>query len=235
MAHLPQPYREKYRQRLVPGDNKITELANDRLVVDMLVDIYRHVDTPALRNVLGQTGQTLFLATEVLPPCKDVFEVSRVNYRVGLNTNFGKPLNLAYHTEHIVTTTGRERLAKGALQAILGVCHDYPDRFEIEPLIIGTPLLNHPRNGSERARDYLMFSPYSPSYGEILPEDIDEFREMKNVTVNNVDTWAEVMRHVREEELKKAFATRLSEPTKKTGAANPTIISRVTCTSTIAG
>ena len=215
LAYLPDPCL-RFRQQLVQGNNPMAELANDRLLVDTLVDLYREREAPTLRNALDRAEpQAVFLGTELLPPCQEVVGAPRVDYLLDLDIDVGKPVHLAYHTKHIVSTTGRERLGKGALQSILGRLHNYADRFEIEPLVMGTPLLDHHRNGSDQDRTYLMFSPYAHRYGEILPEDIDEFKEMNNVTNNDADAWMAVMRHLPEEGVKKAFAKLLGEPTKK--------------------
>ena len=132
-----------------------------------------------------------------------------------MDIDFGKPVHIAYHTEHIVSTTGRERLAEGAVRSVLGFLHNKTDRFEIEPLVIGTPLLEHPRNGNEDKRTYWLFGSYSSSYGKILPEDIEQFSKMIDVTVKDADEWMNVMQEIPEEKVKRAFAELLADPTKK--------------------
>ena len=214
LAYLPDSCR--FRQHLVQSNNPMAELTNDRLLVDVLVDFCRKSETPTLRNVLDRAEpQGVFLGTEQLPPCQEVAGAPGVDYLLDLDIDVGKPVHLAYHTEHIVSTTGRERLEKGALQSVLGRLHNHTDRFEIEPLIMGTPLLDHHWNGSDQDRTRLMFSPYAHQYGEILPEDIDEFKEMNKVTNDNADAWMAVMQRLPEEEVKKALAKLLGEPTKK--------------------
>ena len=104
-----------------------------------------------------------------------------------LDLEFGKPVVIAYHTSHIVSDTGRMVLGKGAregyVNSIVGLLHDKQDRFEIEPLVIGAPWFDHPRNGKDAG--ILMF--FGGSFGEILPEDIDQFSKMKDVEIGSAD------------------------------------------------
>ena len=53
------------------------------------------------------------------------------------------------------------------------------------------------------------------SFGEILPEDIDQFSKMRDVEVGSADEWMTAMRALPEQVVKEAIATLLSEPTKK--------------------
>ena len=52
-------------------------------------------------------------------------------------------------------------------------------------------------------------------FGEILPEDIDQFSKMKDVKVESAEEWEKKMRGLPEEAIKKKLAGLLSEPTKK--------------------
>lgn len=132
-----------------------------------------------------------------------------------LNIDFGKPVRIAYHTEHLVSSTGRMTLAAGAkegyVESIVGLLHNKPDRFEIEPLVIGAPWFDHPRNGDETGE--LMW--LGRVHGEILPEDIEQFSKMKDVQAENATEWIDVMRTVPEKRIKESFAGLLNEPTKK--------------------
>lgn len=215
MSALPRMLQDNYMQHQRSGNGPMTVHANDRLLVNMLLDTCRQLDVPTLLKALELGKQThLFLSTQRLTPCKDIFESSRVDYLVELDIDFSKPVHITYHTEHLVSTTGKERLAKGIDQSIIGLLHNKPDRFEIEPLVIGTPLLDHPWNGD--ANRYLMWNAsYNSSYGEILPEDIDEFSKMAAIAVTDADEWMDAMKKIPEEQIKQAFAGLLAEPTKK--------------------
>ena len=138
-----------------------------------------------------------------------------------LDLEFEKPVVIAYHTSHIVSDTGRMVLAKGSrdgyLNSIVGLLHVRNDRFEIEPLVIGQPWFDHPRNGKDGAA--LMW--LGRDFGEILPEDIDQFSKMRGVEVVSKDEWMAAMRDVPEVIVKEAIAKLLSEPIKKDWGGEP--------------
>ncbi len=139
----------------------------------------------------------------------------RVEHEVLVGVNFGKPVRIAYHTKHLVSDTGKMTLAGGAeegyVESIIGLLHNRSDRFEIQPLVIGVPWLDHPRNGGDRARLMCM----GRAFGEILAEDIDQFSRMQQIRVATADEWLSVMRTIPEAQVKNAFASLLAEPTRK--------------------
>jgi len=212
LAALPRSLQDDYIQRQKPGNDLVTILSNDQLLVTMLLDVCQEVGVPRLLEALDLSEpKRLFLSTEKLSPCKEIFEASRVEHRVELDIDFGKSIQIAYHTEHLVSTTGRERLARGAVQSIVGLLHTMSDRFEIEPLVIGTPLLDHPWNSD--ALGNLMWN--DRGYGEILPEDIEQFSKMADIAVKDAKEWMDVMQQIPEEKIKQAFAGLLADPVKK--------------------
>lgn len=215
MSALPRMLQDNYIQNQKPGNDPMTIRANDRLLLNMLLDVCRQLSVPTLLKALELGDQTpLFLSTQRLTPCEDIFKSSRVDHLVELDIDFGKPVHITYHTEHLVSTTGKERLAKGIDQSIVGFLHNKSDRFEIEPLVIGRPLLDHPWNGD--ANRYLMWNASrNGCYGEILPEDIAEFAKMADMQVADADEWMEAMKKMPEEEIKQVFAGLLGEPIKK--------------------
>ena len=212
MSVLPRSIQDFYHENQKLGNDQLTVLANDRLLINLLLDVCRHRDVPTLPEVLalGETKK-FFLSTQRLAPCKDIYESSRVDHLVDLGIDFDKPVHIAYHVEHLVSTTGKERLAQGTNQSVVGLLHNKADRFEIEPLVIGTPLLDNQLNPN--AHYSLPWN--SDGYGEILPEDIAQFSKMNDVSVDNADEWMRAMRNMPEKKIKQAFASLLCEPTKK--------------------
>ena len=212
LSILPEAIQDFYREKQKPGSHQLTVLENDRLLINILLDVCRrfHVQTLPEVLALGETKK-LFLSTQRLAPCKDIDESSRVDHLVELDIDFGKPVHIAYHVEHLVSTTGKERLAQGTNQSVVGFLHNKADRFEIEPLVIGTPLLDDQLNPNA----HVSLPWNSGGYGEILPEDINQFSKMVDVTVDNADEWMNAMRDMPEKKIKQAFASRLCEPTKK--------------------
>jgi len=208
------PIRDSFLERQKPGEDHMTVLGNDHLLVTMLIDVCTGLKAPTLAEALTLgKPKYLFMSTERLEPCPAVHKADRVRHTVHLEFDYGKPVNIAYHTSHIVSSTGRLTLAggyqKGYRQSIIGLLHDKGDAFEIEPIVIGAPWLDHPRNESGSEVLWL-----GRDYGEVLPEDIAEFNLMKNVVVSSADEWMSVMSKIPEAHVKKSIASLLSEPTK---------------------
>ena len=194
----------------------MTVRANDHLLVTILLDCCEALAAPTLLGALARgRPRHLFRSTERLEPCPEIYDANRVCHSVELDLEFEKPVVIAYHTNHIVSDTGRMVLEKGSradyVNSIVGLLHKRNDRFEIEPLVIGQPWLDHPRNGKDGAA--LMW--YGREFGEILPEDIDQFSKLRSVEVGSKDEWMAVMQDVSEAVVKEAIAKLLSEPSKK--------------------
>ena len=208
------PLRTDFLARQQAGDDHMTRLANDHRLVTMLIDACSAAEVPPLSQalVLGKSTH-MFMSVERLEACPEVYNAERVIQRVHLEFDYGKPIELHYHTEHIVSATGRMTLAEGHTsnyrEAIIGLLHDRGDHFQIRPIVIGAPWLGHPRNGSSPG---LMWSSFD--YGEILPEDIAEFEKMKDVQTSSEEEWLQVMQHVPEKHVKGAIASLLREPSK---------------------
>ena len=192
------PIRDDFLERQRPGDDHMTMLANDHLLVTMLIDICTDVQVPTLTEAvtLGRSKH-MFMSIERLQPCPEIYQAKRVKHAVHFDTDPARAVYITYHTSHIVSDTGRETLnmgyQKGYRQAIIGLLHHKGDEFEIEPIVIGAPWLDHPRNDDGGRAVWFGYD-----YGEILPEDIEEFARLKDVTV-----------------FKKSIARLLKEPTKK--------------------
>jgi hypothetical protein len=208
------PIRNHFLERQRPGDDHLTVLTNNHLLVTMLIDICTEFKVPTLTEAmtLGRPKH-MFMSIERLEPCPEIYEANRVKHAVHFDIDPGKPANVAYHTSHIVSDTGRMTLADGYLQgyrqAMIGLLHDKRNQFEIEPIVIGAPWLDHPRNEDGGRVVWL-----GHDYGEILPEDIAEFALMKDVVVSGADEWMSVMQNVPEEHVKRSIASLLKEPVK---------------------
>ncbi|MEP2828356.1 hypothetical protein [Parvibaculum sp.] len=212
LTALPNAIRDVYFERAKVGDDHLTRLNNDHLLVTMLLDVCDAVHAPTLLVALEENKpKLLFRSTEQLEPCPNIYDEPRVRHKVVTDLEFSKPVFIAYHTEHLVSSTGKMNLAEGSFEAIVGLLHNKEDCYEIEPLVIGAPWLDHPRNGPDGAR--LMW--FGREFGEILPEDIQQFVKLKDVDVDSADEWLNAMKHLPEKRVKEAFAELLAEPTKK--------------------
>ena len=196
------------------GDDHLTQLQNDHLLVEMLIDMGVAASSPTLVEALhAGKPRLVFMSTERLEACPEVYEAHRVEQHVHFDFIPQKPVVVAYHTQHIVSDTGRMTLAsgyeEGHREAMLGILRERPNRFEIEPVVIGAPWLDHQRN---RAYSDLVWCAHD--HGEILPEDIDEFAKLKDVTVRDADEWMSVMKNTPEDHVKRSLTKLLKEPSK---------------------
>lgn len=208
------PVRQHFIDHQRPGSDHMTQLGNDHLLVTMLIDVFSELKAPTLADALTLGHpRHVFMSTERLEACPDVYTSLRVSHGVHLEFDYGKPVRVAYHTSHIVSDTGRMTLAegygRGYRQAILGLLHDRGDQFEIEPIVIGAPWLDHPRNEGGSQAVWV-----GRDYGEILAEDIEEFAAMATVNVADAHEWMSVMERVPEAHVKQSIAKLLNEPVK---------------------
>ena len=208
--------REKLMDRLKPEDNNLVRMANGHLLVTALLDCCEALDAPTLLGAirLGKP-RYLFRSTERLSACPGVYEKSRVSHAVKFHVDVEKPVTIAYHTSHLVSDTGKMVLASGAdegyVNSIVGLLHDRGAAYEIEPLVIGAPWFEHPRNGEDSKS--LVW--HGQDFGEILPEDIDQFSKMKEVEIRQTEDWMSAMRNLTEEQVKNAITSLLGEQSKK--------------------
>lgn len=208
------PIRDHFIARQQPGTDHMTQLSNDHLLVTMLIDTFSELGAPTLADAirLGKPRH-VFMSTERLEPCPEVYSSDRVTHPVHFDFATPKPVVVTYHTSHIVSDTGRMTLAEGHLgghrQAIMGLVHERPECFEIEPIVIGAPWLDHPRNEGGSEAVWLGYD-----YGELVPEDVDEFAKLKTVAVADANEWMTAMAKVPEAYVKGAIAGLLNEPVK---------------------
>ncbi|MDE0225340.1 MAG: hypothetical protein OXP28_09410 [Gammaproteobacteria bacterium] len=207
--------REALVPRFRPEQNNLDRMVNGHLLVTALLDCCEAVGAPTLLEAIRLGGpRRLFRSTERLAPCPEIYEVERVSHNVQLDVDVGKPVRIAYHTSHLVSDTGKMELARGAKEggasSIVGVLNYRKDYYEIEPLVIGAPWFDHPRNGDD---NYLMFAGYD--FGEILPEDIEQFARMSDVEVTRDDEWMGAMRTLSEDRVKSLIVGLLAETPKE--------------------
>lgn len=144
LSALPRDVRSNYIHHAKPGSDHMTVLGNDHLLVTMLLDVCDALGAPTLSEALGTSrSKCMFRSTERLAPCPGVYSEPRVTQDVVIELEVGRPVQVAYHTEHIVSSTGRMTLSKGSdgnyVHSIVGLLHEKGERFEIEPLVMGAP------------------------------------------------------------------------------------------------
>lgn len=119
-----------------------------------------------------------------------------------------------------------EGYKRGYIQSFIGLVHDRGEVFEIQPMVIGNPWLDHPRNDDPTG--ILMW--IGRNHGETLAEDIQELSKLKEVPIPTAGEWMAIMRKMPEQRVKEAFAALLSDPSKKDwgGEANDHFSANVT-------
>ena len=215
LGFLPPNLRQYYSENKNSGADHSARLENQHILVTLVLDCCENLNAPTLLKALKLDNPChVFRSTESLAPCPEIDNSARVCHAVELDLDFGKPVVIAYHTKHIVSDTGKMTLNMGStdgiMHSIVGRLQDKPNRFEVEPMVIGSPWFEHPRNGEDSR--LLLF--HGNSFGEILPEDIHQFSKMRDVEVKNADEWMSAMKALPETKVKEAFASLLSEPTK---------------------
>ncbi|MYF89541.1 MAG: hypothetical protein F4186_09460, partial [Boseongicola sp. SB0676_bin_33] len=157
IGFLPPDVRRCFFENQRPGTDHLANFSNYHLLVTKVLDCCEDQDAPALLKALtrGKPRQ-LFRSTECLAPCPHIYDSARVCHDVELDVDSGKPIFIAYHTSHIISETGKLVLSGGSsdghVNSIIGLLHDKPNQFEIEPMIIGQPWFDHPRNGRDSAQ-----------------------------------------------------------------------------------
>jgi hypothetical protein len=211
------PMRGDFIARQKAGTDHVTLLNNDHLLVTMLIDVCSAMKAPTLAEALSLgKPRHMFMSIERLEPCPEIYTSARVSQGVYLEFDYGKPVVVTYHASHVCSETGRLTLSEGYPQgyreAIIGLLHDRGARFEIEPIVIGAPYLDRPRNATKGGSEAVLGG---NDYGEILPEDISEFANISEVRPDEADEWMSVMKQLPEASVKEAIARLLAEPSKK--------------------
>ena len=200
----------------------LDETYNRHILVTALLDTCEAFGAPTLLEAINaQQPCRVFRSTERLAPCPEVYHAPRVQHDVVLDVEPPKPVRIAYHTCHLVSATGHMVLelghTHGHVNSIVGRLHDRGSEFEIEPLVIGAPWFDHVRNRDPQG--HLMW--LGRQFGEILPEDMEEFGRLTEVPRPALSEWEPAMRRQLEASVKRAFCELLGEPPKKDWGGEP--------------
>lgn len=228
---LPPEMHRLFRHESKSGDDHYSRLQNDHLLVEMLIELCDEVGTPCLIAALnGQRFPITIKSDLQVSPNEAIWDGGRIVQDVVLNSSFDVPVRISYDTSHIVSDTCKMTLSEGTrrnyVHSVIGRLHDRGDHFEIEPIVIGHPWLDHPRNSD--VPESISF--FNRSHGEVLPEDIDEFSSLLEVNLTSANEWTTVMRELPEQFVKEAIASILNDPVKKDwgGEANDHFTSSIT-------
>lgn len=202
-----------YESKRSKGNDHLTRLWNDHLLVSYALDACRRHHTLTLGEVLNnpKVGD-LFCSTEEFLPCPDVYDKERVTSVLKLTFESDWTVELNYSTKHIVADTGRMVLADGHKECVIAGIHDIQGKvIKAHPLVIGAPSFDHPLNKGIGID--LMF--YGWTWYEIQAEDIDEFSRIKEVPPPPPAEWQAIMSELPEASVKEAICKLLNDLPQK--------------------
>lgn len=181
----------------------------DHIYTEAMVLYCSALEIPTLMHFLSSRKGTLFCSTVELEPVPDLYTVERAVSRV-ITPGIDEPLvELEYSTKHVVADTTRLELGKGGPVAVIAQLHQFADgRLVFHPLLMGAPWLN------DRSAKKVLTGPewFSYDFFEVFPEDIDEFRLVREVELPDK---FDVMKDISESAFKQCLGEILGDATGK--------------------
>ncbi|MHB8388802.1 MAG: hypothetical protein ACYDBH_04365 [Acidobacteriaceae bacterium] len=206
-------FHHHFEQKRSKGDDHFTRLWNDHLLATYTLSACQQSGVRTLGEILsGPKVGELFCSTEEFLPCPDVYEKTRVVSTLKLPFETDWTVEIEYSTSHICADTGRMVLAEGHKETVVAGIHAIEgNKITAHPLIIGAPSFDHPLN-QDLGLDLTW---YGWEWYEIHPEDIDEFRGLKDVAIPEAEEWMVTMKAIPEADVKRAICHLLGDPSKK--------------------
>ena len=122
---------------------------------------------------------------------------------------------LEFGTKHIQNDTGlSEQSSKHTVTIIGQVRTASAEEIVLAPLIMGAPSLEHPKN-MDIGLPMWELAFHGWDWFQTLPEDLDEFGRMKEITVARAEEWLNTMRSTHEATVKAAIAELLADNVQK--------------------
>jgi hypothetical protein len=202
----------RFEMNRAPADEPMAGLHNNHVMVDLVLEACRQNNVPSLGEVLKKPKEGLtFCSTEQLAGNNAVYKSARVRNQVILPYQRRPEVFLEFGTEHILNDTGRLEQSSKHTVSIIGQLRNL-DEHEIilAPIVMGAPSFEHPMN-QDIGIPMDELSWHGGDWYETLPEDIQEFRDMKGIVVQGADEWMECMRTTPEERVKTVFAELLAD------------------------
>lgn len=214
-SFLPKKYLDFFQTHSKEGSGHFVELANDHLLVNLMLEACAELGVHSLGEVLQDPSEgQVFSSTQLLEGNEDVYSEQRVNNNVLLQYESDKRVFLNFSTRHFVADTGKVEQSGEYRVSIIGEVRKVTDDFvQLYPMIMGAPSLDHPRNKDVNAGVNLMR--YGHSWYQHFPEDIDEFAKCGDVSISDPDEWISYMRDLPEKSIKEKIADILNDLTDK--------------------
>ncbi len=204
---------EFFNRQRRPGDDHLTVVSNDHLLVDMALRVSAKSGVLSLGELIEDPHKgMLFCSTEKIEGNKEVYHADHVREKIILPYEYDRDIFLEFHTKHIVADTGRLELSQESVVSLLAGIHSISDQEIVaRPLIIGAPSYDHPEN-RDLGVDIFW---YGWDWYEIYAEDIEEFKLIRGIEPPSPDEWMNIMEHLSENEVKTKFCEILGEIPKK--------------------
>ncbi len=206
-------YADLYNKNKYQGDDHMSVLMNDHLLISLALDWCSVNSIPSLGEVLSNPKEhQLFCSTENVKGCGYIErDVKRVSNIIEPAFEATHKVSMEYHISHIYADTQKMLLEEGHKMSIVGEIFKVTDNTVIvHPLIIGAPTYDH-RYNRELPFDYL-FDGWSQY--EIFAYDIDQFEKCKDIEVTDKE-WMSAMKSIPESHIKDSFCKLLSDASTK--------------------
>lgn len=190
-------------------------LANNHLFVELATSYCRQKKVPPLGELLEDLKPgSLFCSTEKCEGTdEDLYDGLRAKNRIILPFYNEKKVELHFGTSHFVADTGRVEQEDEHYISVIGIIREVTESsVKIHPLIMGAPLLNHPKNS--HINEEVLWWCRSEAF-EIFPHEIDQFSDIKDAFNPEFDEWSKYMKTTSEKEIKTKLTTLLKDISKK--------------------
>lgn len=195
------------------GNDYLSELQNDHLLVDMALRTCRVAEVPPLGTLLQDPHPgILFCSTERIRGDDSVYKSDQARVEILAPYETTRRVFLEFHTKYIVSDTGRLELSKESVVSIIaGIQSVSETEIVARPLITGAPTYDH----SENRNLGFDLTWEGGSWYEIFAHDIREFERSLEVPKPQPQDWLEVMRALSEADVKRYFCEILAEVSRK--------------------
>jgi len=210
-----QSFSEIFNERKIEETDHWGVLSNTHLFVDLAIAYCKQNNVQSLGIILSDLKKgSIFCSTETCEGTDDdLYEAKRVKNRILLPYYHEKRVILNFGTEHFVADTGRVEQEDKNLISLIGLIRDITDtEVIVQPLIMGAPLLNHPKNS--HINDQLLWWCRWEMF-EIFPEEIDQFSQIKNCPDPEIEEWQDYMKKTSENDIKLKLTSLFNDTTKK--------------------
>jgi len=180
----------------------------DHIYTKALLLFCAHAGTPSLLGLLAARRGHLFCSIVELGAAQEI-EAGRAINSVETPGVEGTRVDLEYSTDHIVASTTRSELRRGASMAVVAELRDFKDGvLTFHPLLMGGPWLNDDRQeGVVPSPEWL-----GQDFYEIFVEDIDEFSAVRG---GEIAADFNAMRRISESAFKACLAEILGDSTTR--------------------